>query len=195
MILRLASITDADLSAVADSVHVNLNHKVSVARWHQALLMPWEIDAPNHGVLRRNGEQIATALGPDLPLPFSGRRTRISADPQVIEGTHAGPELELYRDHAGTAAAHHLVLTRGNDSCYITFREVTRKSLPIFVAIICVGNIELFHQGIVPSTRYLLIHYQVVATLAELRIIEPSPSFMMSVPQLNMHESATLEAA
>ena len=35
----------------------------------------------------------------------------------------------------------------------------------------------------------------VVATLAESRIIESSPSFILSAPRLNMHESATLEAA
>jgi hypothetical protein len=69
--LQLAPITDADLSAVADFLHVNLNHQVSAATWRQIC--------------------------------------RISADPQVIEGTLVGPELKLDRDHAGTAAAHHLV--------------------------------------------------------------------------------------
>ena len=75
MTLQLGPIADLDL-----------NQKVSVATWRQALLVPWEIDAPNHGFLCRDGEQIATALVPNLPLPFFGPRTRISTGPQVIGG-------------------------------------------------------------------------------------------------------------
>lgn len=138
MTLQLGPIADPDL-----------NHKVSVATWRRALLVPWEIDAPDHGFLCRDGERIAPVLVPNLPVPFFGWRTRISAGPQVIGG---------------------------NDSCYIVFREVTRKNL-----------IELFLQRIVPLARYLLIHYQVVATLVKLRIIGPSSLFM--------HKSTTLEAA
>lgn len=59
--------------------------------------------------------------------------TRISADPQVVDGTLAGPELELYRDHV-CVDAHHLALTRGNNSYCTISRKFTQESLSIFAA-------------------------------------------------------------
>ena len=134
MTLQLAPVTDADLPAVADFLHVSLNHKTSAATWRQILLVPWKIDALNHGFLLWDGEQIATALVLNLPLPSFSWRTRASADPQV-----------------------------------------TKK--------------------IVPLARYLLIHYQVVATLAELRIPGrwSRPLFMLSALRSKMHKSTTPE--
>ena len=52
----------------------------------------------------------AAALIPNLPWPSLSGQTRISADPDVIERTLVGAELELYDDHAQALAAHHLVL-------------------------------------------------------------------------------------
>lgn len=137
----------------------------------------------------------STALVPNLPWPTLNRRTRIIADPKVIEATLAGAELELYRDHARAAAAHHLILIRGGDSCYVMFRKVTRKRLPVFAAILYVGNPELFRSALFPLTRHLLAHYQVLATLAELRIVKyrPRAAVMLSSPRPKMYRSTTLE--
>ena len=88
----------------------------------------------------------STALVPNLPWPILPHRTRISADPEVIESTLSGAELDLYRDHAQAAAASHLVLTRGHESCYVMFRRVRRKNLPMFAAILYVSN-----PGALPS--------------------------------------------
>jgi len=138
----------------------------------------------------------STAVVPNLPWPTAVRRMRISGDPGVIERTLAGAELELYRDHADAAAAHHLVLIQRGDSCYVMFRKVTRKGLPVFAAILHVSNPGLFRRAILPLTRHLLVHYRVLATLAELRIVgdRPRPSFMLSSPQPKMYRSSSLEA-
>jgi hypothetical protein len=45
-----------------------------------------------------------SAQDPDRPLPFFGRRARISADPQVTGGRLAGPEPGPRRDHVGAVA-------------------------------------------------------------------------------------------
>jgi hypothetical protein len=137
----------------------------------------------------------STALVPNLPWPTLVRRTRISAQPDVIESTLAGAELELYRDHAQAIAVSHLVLIQGGDSCYVMFRKVRRKDLPVFAAILHVGNPELFRRAIRPLARYLLIHHQVLATLAELRIVgsRPRPSLMLSAPRPKMYRSTSLE--
>jgi hypothetical protein len=137
----------------------------------------------------------STALVPNLPWPTLVRRTRISADPDVIESTLTGTQLELYHDHAQAAAAHHLVLIRGNESCYVMFRRARRKDLPFFAAILHVSNPEFFRRAIRPLTRHLLIHHGVLATLAELRIVgtRPRASLMLSSPRPKMYRSASLE--
>ena len=138
----------------------------------------------------------STALVPNLPWPILGRRTRISADPDVIESTLTGTQLELYHDHAQAAAVRHLVLIRGSESCYVMFRRARwRKDLPLLAVILHVSNPELFRRAILPLTRHLLIHHGVLATLAELRIVgtRPRASFMHPSPPPKMYRSANLE--
>ena len=137
----------------------------------------------------------STALIPNLPWPTLNLRMRISTDPEVIERTLGGPELDIYRDHAQAAAVHHLVVLRGSESCYVMFRKASRKKLPLFAAILHVSNVELFRRAILPISRYLLIHYRVLATLAELRIVRyrPCPSLMLHVSRPKMYRSSTLE--
>lgn len=163
--------------------------------YHFTDLSPSGTVVPLNTRLKFRPLDTATALIPNLPWPTLIRRTRISADPTVIEGALAGAELELYRDHARTAAAHHLVLISGGDSCYVMFRKVTRKDLPVFAAILHAGNPELFRRAIRPLARHLLINYRLVATLAELRIVtyRPRPSVMLRSPRPKMYRSATLE--
>ena len=269
MTVQLDPITDADIPAVAEFLHRHLNARVSASTWQRALVVPWKVDAPNHGFLLRNEQRIvgvnlafyservitgqpqrfcnlgawcvlpdfrshsvrllrallgqggyhftdlspsgsvvplnlrlkflpldtATALIPSLPWPIVGWRTRISANPETIEGALAGTDLDLYRDHKEAAAAYHLVVQRGGESCYVMFRKVTRKNLPVFAAILHVSNDELFQQEIIPLTRHLLIRYRILATLAELRIVKRRPrlSVMLSAPRPKMYRSSTLE--
>jgi hypothetical protein len=271
MTVHLAPISEADVPAVADFLHTNLNTRVSASTWQRAMLVPWKVDAPNHGFLLRDEQRIvgvslafyserliageperfcnlgawcvlpdfrfhslrllrallaqndyhftdlspsgnvvplnlrlkfvqldtATAVVPNLPWPLPSWRIKISADPETIENTLNGEELDLYRDHADAAAVRHLVLRRGGESCYVMFRKVTRKNLPIFAAILHVSNPDLFHQAILPLTRHLLIHYRTLATLAELRIVKQRPrlSAMLSAPRPKMYRSMTLEPA
>jgi hypothetical protein len=138
----------------------------------------------------------STAVIPNLPWPnLSLRRLRISADPEEIERVLTGPELDLYHDHEQAAAVHHLVLRCSDQNCYVMFRKVTRKRLPVFASILHVSDTELFHQAVVPLARYLLFRYRVVATFAELRIVgrRPRPSLMLSAPRPKMYRSSTLD--
>jgi hypothetical protein len=165
--------------------------------YHFTDLSPSGNVVPLNTRLKFRSLDTATALVPSLPWPTVPRRTRISADPGVIEAALAGAELELYRDHAQAAAAHHLVVLRGGDSCYVMFRQVRRKDLPIFAAILYVGNPGLFRRAIGPLTRHLLVRHGILATLAELRIVGSRPrlSFMLPSPRPKMYRSASLEPA
>ena len=269
MTIQVSPITDQDVAGVADFLHASLNTRVLPSVWARAMLVPWKVEAPNHGFMLRDGQRVvgaylafyserviagqverfcnlgawcvlpdfrfhsvrllkallaqdgyhftdlspsgsipalnarlgfrsldtSTALVPNLPWPIFVRRTRISADPDVIESTLSGTQLELYHDHAQAAAVHHLVLIRGSESCYVMFRRARRKDLPFFAVILHVSNPELFRRAILPLTRHLLIHHGVLATLAELRIVgtQPRASFMLPSPRPKMYRSANLE--
>ena len=130
---------------------------------------------------------------PGLRCP-AGRR--ISADPDVIEETLAGAELELYRDHARALAVHHHVLIRGQDSCYVMHREFRHKDVPLYAVLLHVSNPELFRRALIPLTRHLLLRHRLVATLGELRIIghQPRLSFELNAwPK--MYRSDSLDPA
>ena len=136
----------------------------------------------------------SAALIPNLPWPTLPGRTKISAEPDVIEKTLAGAELELYRDHAQALAVHHHVLIRGQDSCYVMYRESRHKDVPLYAVLLHVSNPDLFHRALIPLTRHLLLRHRLVATLGELRIIghQPRLSFKLNAwPK--MYRTASLE--
>ncbi len=266
MTVEIAPITDADVPAVADFLHANLNDQVPWAR--SCLTVPWKVDAPNHGFLLRDSQLVvgalpafyserlvagqverfcnvgawcvlpayrfhslrllravlaqegyhftglsanetvlaifarlkfrsldtSAALIPNLPWPTLPGRTRISGDPDVIQETLAGTELELYRDHAQALAVHHHVLLHGQDSCYLMYREFRHRNRPLYAVLLHVSNPDLFHRALLPLTRHLLVRHRLVATLGELRIIghQPRLSFRLNAwPK--MYRSASLE--
>jgi hypothetical protein len=128
----------------------------------------------------------SAALIPNLPWPTLPGRTRISARPDIIERTLAGAELELYRDHAQTLAARHLVLTRGPDSCYVIYRLARSRGLS-YAVLLHVSNPGLFHRALRPLTRHLLLRHRLVVTLGELRTIGHRPRLsvkLTAVPKL-----------
>ena len=90
------------------------------------------------------------ALVPNLPWPSWPARDTISSDPDVIERTLTGRDLELYRDNAGGSAGRHLVLIRGHESCYVVFRKERKRRLPLplFANILHVSNPDLFRRHV-----------------------------------------------
>jgi hypothetical protein len=135
-----------------------------------------------------------TALVPNLPWPSWPGRDAISSDPAVIERTLTGHDLQLYRDHAGTRTARHLVLRRGGEWCYVVFRKDRRKSVPLFASILYVSNPELFRRMARPLARHLLVRHGAAATLVEDRVVErPRPSIGLRAQRRKMFRSAYLE--
>lgn len=57
----LAPITDADLVAVGEFMHANLNSRIASEQWERALDVPWHVDAPNHGFLLRHEDEMVGA--------------------------------------------------------------------------------------------------------------------------------------
>lgn len=132
-------------------------------------------------------------------LPWAPRRTgaKVSADPALLERTLEGPELQRYRDHAGALAAHHLLLTRGHESCYVIFRKDRRKGLPLFASILYVSNPELFRAMTGPLARHLVVHHRIAAMLVERAVVDHRPRISRTVdsPRRKMFRSPTLNPA
>ena len=137
----------------------------------------------------------ATAIIPALPLPRWPSRIRISTDRTEIERTLSGKQLQLYRDHARAAAANHVLLTSGQEVCYVIYRRDRRKNLPVFASILYVSNPDLFATAAPELARYLLFRDGILAILAELRIVihRPKSSFMLSSPRRKMFKSDRLK--
>lgn len=156
--------------------------------------------SPNPDLARVNARfkfqylDTATSLVPNLPWP--GRGT-ISSDPALIERTLTGHELELYRDHARSAAARHLVLIRGDEWCYVIFRKDRRKGLPLFTSLLHVSNPELFRKMSGSVARHLLVRHGAPAMLAEARVLGYHPRFALRLrsPRRKMFRSSNLEPA
>jgi hypothetical protein len=170
-------------------------HKAVLAQdgYHVTSFTPSPNVLPIHARFKFRSLDTSAVLIPNLPWPSRPGRTRISANPDVIESTLAGTELELYRDHAQALAARHIVLIRDQDSCYVMYREMRSKGVP-FAAILHVSNSELFHRAMIPLTRHLLIRHRLLATRAELRLIGHRPSLSLNVTSgPKMYRSDSLE--
>jgi len=163
--------------------------------YHFTDLSPSGNVVPLNTRLKFRSLDTATALVPNLPWPSWPGRDVISSDPSVIAATLTGPELDLYRDHARAGAAHHLVLKRGDQWCYVMFRRDRRRNLPLFASILHVSNPELFRAMARPLSRHLLLRRGVVASLAELRVVthRPRPSLLLRAHRRKMYRSPHLE--
>ena len=171
-----------------------LNALLAQEGYHFTVLSPDEGTREILGWFRFRALDTTAAVVPNLPWPTTPGKTRISAEPEVIEANLTGTELELYHDHAQALAAHHLVVIRGQESCYVIYRRSRYKGAPVLAAILHVSNPDLFKSALAPLARHLLTRHGLIATVAELRIIgdKPGRSFTLN-RRPKMFRSATLE--
>ena len=137
---------------------------------------------------------VATALILNVPWPLWSRQVLVISEPQEIERTLRGRDLDIYRDHARAGAARHVVAIKGGEACYVMFRRDRRKKLPLFASILYVGNKALFRSTAKHIFRHLLVRHGILATLAELRVVgdRPKPSIMLKSPRPKMYRSGDL---
>jgi hypothetical protein len=135
----------------------------------------------------------STALVPNLPWPTRSTSVRIVSLPAAIEQTLKGRDLQIYQDHAQTAASRHVVVVAGDQTCYVIYRRVRRKRLPIFASLLYVGNPHLFSHTNRYFFGHLLLRHGIPFTLSELRVggHRPVPSVMVKA-RPKMYRSASL---
>jgi hypothetical protein len=117
-----------------------------------------------------------TAVVPNLPWPVRSRGMRVVDAPDEIDELLSGRDLEIYLDHAATAAAHHVVLVDGERSCYVVFRRERRKRLPLFASILHVGDPDMFRSCAPLLYRHLLLRHGIPVTRAEVRVVGHRPT-------------------
>ncbi|OBF40860.1 hypothetical protein A5724_07120 [Mycobacterium sp. ACS1612] len=122
----------------------------------------------------------ATALVPNLPWPVQSKGQRVVDTGNEIQELLSGRDLTVYRDHAETPV-NHVVLVKGDESCYVMYRRVRRRRLRLFAYILFVANPRLFEECAPQFYRYLLLRHGMVATLAEIRVVghRPKPAVMI----------------
>lgn len=78
MAVRVAPITGADVNAVAEFLHSELNQRVPAGAWARALNIPWNADPPNHGFMLRtdDGEVVGAYLAFYSDRTIDGRVER-----------------------------------------------------------------------------------------------------------------------
>jgi hypothetical protein len=136
-----------------------------------------------------------TVVIPNAPWPLWRRGVRVVDAPTEIDRLLSGTDRTIYRDHIGTAA-HHVVLAKGDQACYVMFRRDRRRRLPLFAFILYVGNPDLFHECASHLYRYLLLRHRMIATIAEIRVVARRPKRAVTVSHWpKMYLSEDLEAA
>jgi hypothetical protein len=78
MAVRVTPITAADVRAVAEFLHRELNQRVPADAWACAVSVPWPVDAPNHGFMLRtdDGEVVGAYLAFYSERRIAGRVER-----------------------------------------------------------------------------------------------------------------------
>ena len=161
--------------------------------YHFISLSPINTVVPILARLKFRPLDTSAVLFPNLPGPILPGQTKISDDPDVIESTLTGAELELYQDHARALAARHLVLIRGERFCYVMYRATPLRGI-VCAEILHVSNPELFKRSFIPVTRHLLLRHGLLMTRAELRTIVHRPLLSAKRnPRPKMYRSATLD--
>lgn len=68
------------------------------------------------------------------------RGTRVTSDPATLAATLVGTDADVYRDHASTSAARHILVRRGDRYGYLVYRRDRRKRLRLFASPLYVGG-------------------------------------------------------
>jgi hypothetical protein len=138
-----------------------------------------------------------TRLVVNLPWPSWFDKVSVSPDPAVIDSLLGGRDKQIYRDHFGAGAAHHVVLKRGSDVCYVMFRHERRKGWPIFVSLLYVSHPSLFRTMLRAFSRHALLGHGALVTLADHRIVPFAlwPAVVLRKNRTKMFKSARLGSA
>lgn len=89
-----------------------------------------------------------TSLRLNVPAWSPRARVRLVTDPARVAALLTGRDAQVYRDHAAARAVRHVVLLVDGAPCYVVYRRVRRKGLPLFASLVHVGAPDLLPRGV-----------------------------------------------
>ncbi|MDQ0371974.1 hypothetical protein [Cellulomonas humilata] len=145
--------------------------------------------------LRLGFQRLDTTTDVRPGYPSWQRRVTVVTDQRRIADLLTGRDAELFRDHVGSAAVQHVVLLVDGRPCYVMYRRVRRKRLPVFGALVHVGDTALFARGVRSLGAHLLVRGMPVL-LAERRIVGGPVAWSRTVQgRPKLFKGADVEAA
>jgi hypothetical protein len=132
---------------------------------------------------------------PNLPWPLPPT-AKVSSDPGEFERILSGVQRDYYRDHRHTRAARHVLLTTGDQWCYVVFRRDRPRNLPLFASLLHVSDPVLFRRLFRSFCAHLLFEHHIPFTLVEPRVAGHRPRGSMPIrsPRRKMYRSDELQA-
>ncbi|WP_372593080.1 hypothetical protein [Actinotalea sp.] len=98
-----------------------------------------------------------TSLRVNLPTVRPRNGPEVVTDGARIAELLTGRDAEIFRDHRDAAAAHHVVVLLDGKPCYVVYRRVRRRNLPLFAALVHVGAPRLFPRAVDALGGHLLL--------------------------------------
>lgn len=111
-----------------------------------------------------------TDVRPSLPAIRVNHRVEVVTDESRIPDLISGADLEVFRSHRGAEAISNVVLLFRGQPCYVIYRRVRRKRLPLFASMVYVGDTALFGRVVGRLSGHLLVR-GIPFLLAERRIV------------------------
>jgi hypothetical protein len=134
------------------------------------------------------------ALVANLPWSAAGR---VLTDEAAVQAALDARDQQIHRDHTRAGAARHVVVEAGGRTCYIVYRRVRRKRLPLFARVLYVSDPEVFRSVAGRFYRHLLWRHAIPFTLVERRVVGAPPwhSFALRSSRPAMVRSSSVDPA
>lgn len=116
-------------------------------------------------------EYLDTTMSMLPNLPWASWKGRAHSDVEEIRRLLSGDQLQIFEDHLETAAARHVVLSRGSEHCYVMYRHQTFRKIPC-AAILHVSDPTVFRRTHRLFGRHVLFNDGRWATLVEHRLVD-----------------------
>lgn len=133
----------------------------------------------------------ASSLVPNIPRPARSE-IRVTADHSKIGKRLSGSDSRIFHDHAGAAAAQHLLAYNTDSYAHLVYRRDRRRQLPLFASPLHVGGDRVLLEQAWPVVATRLFREGLPFTLAEHRILgfRPRLGLKLAKPRPKMVRGA-----
>ena len=126
-------------------------------------------------------------------LPWSAPG-RVVTDSAAVDAALSEHDRHIHRDHSNAAAARHVVVEARGRTCYVVYRRVRRKRLPLFGRVLYLSDPDAFRAIAGRLGRHLLWRRAIPFLLVEHRVtgVPPWHAVALRTSRPAMMRSSTL---